>query len=67
MDQTYNGFEGRKDPLHELANVVGSILFSAQSMLMVRDLPSDMREDLEAILSRSQDGKRLIDALRERP
>lgn len=55
-----------KDPLHDLSNVVGSVMLSVQSLLLERGLDPELRAELELILGRTKDGKKLIERLRER-
>lgn len=53
-----------KEPMHELSNILGSILLAANSHLMTQDLDEELREDLEAIAARSEDGRRILQTLR---
>lgn len=56
---------GPKDPVHELSNVLQSILLSTHSMLLDESLPQIYREELQAVLERSRDGKIILDQMRE--
>jgi len=53
-----------KEPMHELSNILGSILLAAQSHSFDGGLTDDVREDFDAIAARARDGKRIIEALR---
>lgn len=53
-----------RQPMHDLSNVVGSILLSAQSLLMEPGLDPEVRQDLTDILEHAQRGKSVLESMR---
>lgn len=63
--QTAKPATGTTRPLHDLANVIGAILLSAQSHLLTDDLEDpELREDLEDIVESARAARSLIATLR---
>ncbi len=53
-----------RQPMHDLSNVVGSILLSAQSLLMDPALDPEVRQDLTDILEHARRGRSVLESMR---